>query len=425
MALTDAAGGEPAKPGRLLFAPGETVGCYEVLGLLAEGGFSQVFEARDALLHRVVAIKAAEVCSFAGSLLRKEGQALAAVRHPALVTIHGMGVKGHIEYLVMEKISGTTLGDMLREHGPGAAPEIREIVSILAQVAAGLVAIHGAGIAHRDIKPENIMLTSGGRVVLMDLGIFLPEAARAPEQMMGTPCYMAPESILSRIKPGAIHLVDLYALGVLAFELLAGKPPFEAEDISAVLHQHVTAPVPDLLALRPDAPVRLVHLIGELLAKDPQDRVDSAEVALWRLQGIEKELAARPRAQRILVIDDDPAAADLVEATVRRSVPGAIVTKTGDARAALVAIEGRCPDLILLDLQIPGLNGIELCMYLRGSHLADACPIVAVSARAERGDLDLLARLGVRHFVRKGAALPERLGAAVRAIYAADPRAPE
>src|SRR5262249_46816030 len=154
------------------------------------------------------------------------------------------GVTKNIEYLVLERITGTTLAAVLAK--PGGFT-IAATVNLLADVAAGLVAIHEAGIAHRDVKPDNILLAPAGRVVLVDFGIFHPAAEALPLEVLGTPQYMAPEAVRNQIEAGALHLVDLYALGVLAFELLTGAPPFDGEDIADIFEMHLRAPLPDLL----------------------------------------------------------------------------------------------------------------------------------------------------------------------------------
>jgi serine/threonine-protein kinase len=130
------------------------------------------------------------------------------------------------------------------------------------------------------------MLAQHERVVLMDFGLFLPEGELASRpDLAGSPNYMAPESIRDRVLTGSGHLVDLYALGVIAFELLAGRLPFSGRSLEETFDQHVNAPVPDLLLLAPEAPPRLAVLACELLAKDPYDRPESEEV-VWRLKAI-------------------------------------------------------------------------------------------------------------------------------------------
>ena len=279
-------GGHP----RTLFPIGEVLsGTYEVRGLLGEGGMGQVFDARDRPLNRDVAVKAYWPIteSVTSGLLQREAQALAAIPHPGLATVFALGRHNDIEYLVMERIRGAPLDDeMTKRHRIGSRMPIRESIRILLSIAGVLNAVHQAGCLHRDVKPGNVMLAQHERVVLMDFGLFLPEGELASRpDLAGSPNYMAPESIRDRVLTGSGHLVDLYALGVIAFELLAGRLPFSGRSLEDTFDQHVNAPVPDLLLLAPEAPPRLAVLACELLAKDPYDRPESEEV-VWRLKAI-------------------------------------------------------------------------------------------------------------------------------------------
>jgi serine/threonine protein kinase len=279
-------GGHP----RTLFELGEVLsGTYEIRSLLGEGGMGQVFAARDQPLNREVAVKAYWPIteSVTSGLLQREAQALAAIPHPGLATVFALGRHRDIEYLVMERIRGAPLDEeMNRRHRIGAKMPVRDTIRILLAIAGVLNAVHQAGCLHRDLKPGNVMLAQHERVVLMDFGLFLPEGelASGPD-VAGSPNYMAPESIRNRVQAGSGHLVDLYALGVIAFELLAGRLPFVGPNLEQTLDLQVNAPVPDLLALAPEVPPRLAALACELLAKDPYDRPPGDEV-VWRLKAI-------------------------------------------------------------------------------------------------------------------------------------------
>jgi serine/threonine-protein kinase len=275
---------------RTLFQVGEVLNeTYQIRALLGEGGMGQVFDACDQPLNRDVAIKAywPTTYSITSGLLQREAQALAAIQHPGLAAVHALARHEGIEYLVMERIRGMALDqEMARRHRIGARVPLRDSIRIVLAIADVLHAVHEAGCLHRDVKPGNVMLGPRERVVLMDFGLFLPEGELAGRtDLAGSPSYMAPESIQDRVRRGAGHLVDLYALGVITFELLAGRLPFAGSSLEETFDQHLNAPVPDLAALVPDAPPRLVALACQLLAKDPYDRPESEEVA-WRLRGI-------------------------------------------------------------------------------------------------------------------------------------------
>jgi serine/threonine protein kinase len=280
---------------RTIFPLGERLnGTYLIRALLGEGGMGQVFDARDEQLNREVAIKAywPITQSLTAGLLQREAQAQAAIQHPGLPAVYTFGVHQDREYLVMERIRGVGLDvELAPRHRIGSRLPLKDTMRILLAIADVLHAVHAAGCLHRDVKPGNVMLAARERVVLMDFGLFLPEGdlSSAPGPA-GSPNYMAPESIDDTVKRGAGHQVDLYALGVIAFEMLAGRLPFVGRSLEEVLDKHLHAPVPDLAALAPEIPPRLGALVTELLAKEPYDRPESEEV-VWRLKAIRDDEA--------------------------------------------------------------------------------------------------------------------------------------
>ena len=413
------------KPGRTtgslppedIFPTGELLGgVYEIRGVLGSGNNGQVFEAHDRILNRRVAIKAAWPSDLRlAQLLRKEAQALAAIRHPTLVTVYAMSVHEGVDYFVMELVPGVTLEAHLERHRATGEPlSLDEALDVLISIAEGLAAVHRAGIAHRDVKPGNIMLAPGNRVVLTDFGLVVPEFAAGPE-FMGTPMYMAPETILGEVRPGAAHLVDTYALGVLAFELATGAHPYDATDIAGMIRQHVEVEVPELPGVSP----KLAAVIREMMAKDPDARPQQLEGVVWRLRALRTqrtEASARPFG--VVVVDDDKDIARLISMYVRAAAPKAEVTIATGAAAALELVRANPPTLMVIDLMMPEMNGVELYMYLRGERLAEQCTIVAVSAGARPGDVELLYELGVAHFVAKGPELRPRITEITRELYA-------
>jgi eukaryotic-like serine/threonine-protein kinase len=268
---------------------------FEIRRLLGQGGMGQVFEAYDRKLHRLVAVKVAWPHVVAS--VRGEALAMAALHHPSVITIFGLGKQDGFEYVVMERIHGVTLEDHAeRRRIERSRFSIDEVIELLLGIADGLGAVHGAGMAHCDVKPANVML-AGSRVVLTDFGIFRPESRHDPEEgqgdvVMGSPPYMAPETITNTIALGEAYLVDVYALGVVAFELLTGMLPFWDPRPIRVLQMHVSLPVPDPTLLRSDVPPRLACLVRAMLAKDPTSRPQQMEEVSWQLRGLP---AAAPR----------------------------------------------------------------------------------------------------------------------------------
>lgn len=395
----------PDAPTERVVAPldvGDVVaGTYELRAVLGTGGMGTVFEAQDRELNRRVALKASHP-HLDPQLLRREAQALAAVRHPGMVTVHAFGIHGEIPYLVMERLYGLDLAThLVKRRDVGQGLGIAEALEILVPLAETLAAVHRAGLAHRDVKPANVMLATGQRVVLMDFGVFTPERAGRSNTFSGTAAYMAPETISADVEPGQAYLVDIYAFGVLAYELLAGRRPFEREGVGRILHQHLASIPPPMAGVRPDVPPALTKLVMELLEKDPGARPTSMDGVAQRLRALRGAEAPASRPLRALVVDDDAAIARLLAARIKAAVPTVAVRIAGDGEQALSAIAAEPPDLLVVDLHMPRMNGVELCMHLHGMRLMEDCTVVATSAGAQPTDVALLGQLGIAHFLPK------------------------
>ncbi len=259
-------------------------GTYEIGGVVGEGGMGVVYDAHDRLLRRRVAIKAALDPEFAPALLT-EARALASLKSPEFVEVFHIGAHRGVAYMVMERLFGGTLfAHVFETYRNGSRIAIREAIELLTAIAAALGTAHDAGIAHRDLKSANIILAPRGRVVLVDLGLSVPEVlAGASVYADGSPDYVAPEVLRGEVERGEGVLVDLYALGVVAFELLVGRTPFGADDLQHTLNAHLRAVPPDLRALRDDVPAPLADLVRRLLAKNPRSRPSSAEEVVLEL----------------------------------------------------------------------------------------------------------------------------------------------
>lgn len=394
------------------FPIGSDVDGFHVLSFLGVGGMGQVLEAEDRVLGRRVALKVAHPTVDRG-WLRQEARALASVRHPSLLQVYGFGTFGGFDYLVLERIFGVDLRTFVERRDRAGEPiAVPDALEILLRLAEALAEIHSAGLVHFDVKPANVMLAPKGRVVLMDFGLARVEAAvERLRTMQGTPAYMAPEVIVGNVDARLAFLVDAYALGALAFELLSGAPPFESRVLVDLLGQHLAVEAPRLSSKRDDIPRKLDELVAELLAKDPLDRPPSLEAVAWRVRKLRDagSNAAQEEAFRVLIVDADAAAADYTARIVRATAPGAVVQIANDAEAALAIVRAAPVHLLFVDLHLPHTSGVELAMYLRGGHLAARCRIVALSAGAQWADVGLLRQLGITDFVRKGELLSERL----------------
>ncbi|MGZ3429005.1 MAG: serine/threonine-protein kinase [Polyangia bacterium] len=271
---------------RDLFEPGAIIdGKYEVRRVLGSGGMGQVFEARDLGLNRVVAVKVAWPGVGAASL-RKEAQVLAAFRHPGLATVHALGSADGHDFMVMERLSGASLAEFLSRRQAAPLPLV-ECLYLVDGICEALAPVHASGLAHADLKPANIMLLPGGRIVLLDFGIARIEQLReGGQRISGSPHYMAPEAIRGLVSSGAAHLIDLYALGVIAYVMLVGAPPFDHANPVELMMSHLHETPPKLIDRRPDVPPALDHLVAELLAKEPADRPADIEVVRAELRRV-------------------------------------------------------------------------------------------------------------------------------------------
>ena len=383
-------------------AVGEVVdGAYEIVKLLGSGATGTIYEAFDRGLDRRVLVKLGGAAS--EHALRTEAHALAAVAHPALPAVHALGRDRGLSFAVLELVRGTTLRSHIQKYARTSTQlTIREVLDLLLGVAEGLAALHVAGLAHRDLKPAHIVLAPGGRTVLTELGSFTPERERR-RSAAGAPEYVAPEIYAASADAVAGHLVDLYAFGVICFELITGRPPYRGVDALETLAMHLHQPIPDLAAERPGVPGELTALVVELLSKEPGARPQSSDEVVERLRAARARLL-RARARdhfSVLIVDDDRDFAETVRAIVRAAIPDANVNVALDGEAALVSLSKQVPTLMLLDLNMPRMNGLELCMTLRRSGLAAECEIISVNGAVTAKDRQLLQHLGVRQTLTK------------------------
>jgi hypothetical protein len=258
----------------------EQIGRYAVLSELGRGAMGVVYQARDPQLDRLVAIKTLRpdvgLPREEDADLRRrvylEATAAARLTHPNIVAIHDVIELDGIPYIVMEYVEGRTLADLIAAEGP--LPPARA-VRLVIDVCDGLDYAHGRGVIHRDIKPSNILVTAGGTAKLSDFGIARVAGSRVTRTgaLLGTPAYMAPEQLRGRALDGRS---DIFALGVTLYEALTGVPPFQGEDLAAVLYQvaHGT-PVP-LGQRNPAVPPGLEPVTTRALAKDPEARPATA-----------------------------------------------------------------------------------------------------------------------------------------------------
>ncbi|HLG78577.1 MAG TPA: serine/threonine-protein kinase [Ktedonobacteraceae bacterium] len=260
-----------------VLTPGARVDHYEIVRMLGHGGMSRVYVALDVNAQQTVVLKFPND-DLIGNIgvyerYKREAEIGNRISHPNVQRFFNIDEPRSQEYLVMEYIPGRQLRSIMEDYSPGPVPTAEAMHYIL-QVCDALTYCHEHGVFHRDIKPENIMVRDDGNITIIDFGIALLEGARRVTWRgltgtVGTPDYMAPEQI--RGERGTSSS-DIYATGVLLYEMLCGHPPFEGENVFAVMNQHATQDPPSILNCRSDLSPELATVIMKAIRRDPEKR---------------------------------------------------------------------------------------------------------------------------------------------------------
>lgn len=255
-----------------------TLGEFEVYGELGRGGMATVFLAHEISLNRKVAIKVMSPAMVYGQGMverfKREARTAANLSHPNIIPIYGVREVDGLLFFVMKLVEGTPLDTIMKELGKVPMPMIE---AILAQVGGAFGYAHRHGVVHRDIKPSNILIDDEGWAVVTDFGIakvLESEGLTQSGVAVGTPTYMSPEQCSGGVITGAS---DQYSLGVVAYEMLTGHPPFAGPTMMALLYSHFNEPPPPLENLRPDCPEPIRRAVMRMLEKDPAARWPSLE----------------------------------------------------------------------------------------------------------------------------------------------------
>jgi eukaryotic-like serine/threonine-protein kinase len=266
---------------------------YRVRSRIARGGMATVYLATDVRLERRVAIKImhghlADDEAFRNRFMQ-EARSAARLSHPNLVGVYDQGQESDCTYIVMEYIPGITLRDLLQEH-QALTPE--QALDILRAVLAGLASAHRAGIVHRDLKPENVLLADDGRIKLGDFGLARAASANTATgaALLGTIAYLSPE-LVTRGQADARS--DIYALGIMLYEMLTGEQPFKGDQPMAIAYQHANDQVPLPSAMNPSVPEELDDLVRWSTAKDPAERPHDAKEMLDQVDRIGSDVVAQ------------------------------------------------------------------------------------------------------------------------------------
>ena len=342
---------------------GSFLGHYRITGTLGEGGMGKVYLADDTRLGRKVALKLLPL-SFVADLERvrrfeQEARAVSALNHPNILTIHEIGVEGETRFIATEFVEGVTL----REHLKNVRLTLAEALELSIQICAALSAAHAAKIVHRDIKPENIMVRPDGYLKVLDFGLAklaaAPQTANTdsdslafapvntqPGMVMGTILYMSPEQARGlRVDERS----DIWSLGVVLYEMVAGRPPFEGPTSSDVLASVLNREPPPLTALAPGVPAELERIVMKALAKDQEERYQTIKDLIVDLrrhkQRVEFEAEMRRSSSSHSKLQEARSADELV-------------TPTDRLRSAQISSEQR-KQITILCADVSGLEAIS------------------------------------------------------------------
>jgi response regulator RpfG family c-di-GMP phosphodiesterase len=397
------------------------LGQYRLLDLLGQGGMGTVYRAEHLQLRREVAVKvmarAAEGNQRMVNRFYAEARAVARLQHPNIVTCFDAGrirrpgpTPLYRDYFVMELIHGQDLFALVRDRGP--LPPHR-VCDIFRQVAEALGEAHRHGLIHRDMKPPNVLVTPDWQAKVLDFGL-----ARVPQRnvtepgtLLGTVGYMAPEQARD---PHAIDSrADLFSLGASMYWALTGREPYpETGNPIQDLHRRLTTLPTPVRQIRPEIPAELSEVVTKLMQTDPDQRFPSARSVAATLTGFalwlhttatvvpEKSISNdEPQRDRILLVEDDPSVRSLMTQLLKDRYD---VQEVEDAEAALKALTDNPPDLVVVDVNLPGLSGPELINQTRAAgHDRDRVKVLLMSGTMPDEALGGLSVSGADDFLAK------------------------
>ena len=273
----------------------ETLGRYKILSTIGQGAMGVVYKAVDPMIDRTVAIKTVNLSlnkddqAEYEARFQQEIKAAGRLNHPNIVTIYDVGRTENMAYMAMEFLEGKELKDIL---AAGERPAVSSTVDWMTQVAQGLSAAHENDIIHRDIKPSNIMIVRGGLAKITDFGIARMSASAVKTMtglILGSPRYMSPEQVIGRTLD---HRTDIFSLGVVLYETLTGAPPFDGDNVNAIMYATVNHPPAPPSGANPDVPTMLDLIVAKALAKTVDERYQTMREFAQDLNEVKRQLAS-------------------------------------------------------------------------------------------------------------------------------------
>ncbi len=389
---------------------------YEIQEHLGDGSTATVYKALDTKLGRPVALKVLlpHVRETTRKRFFQEATAAAQLNHPNIMSIYDIGEDGDHHFLVVEFVDG----DPLTNYIP-SAPET--VVKLGAQMARALAYAHARYIIHRDVKPANIKVTPDGTIKIMDLGLALPREAKrvtADGMVIGTPAYLSPEQAQGHTLD---HRTDIYSLGVVLYEMATGHLPFDADEIPALLMQQVRQPPPPPRLIKPDLPVDLERIILRTLEKNPARRYATGDAlasvlesvleapkhhtdtgTAIRTDAIANSKTANRRSKptiRILLADDHVMMRRMLATFLESRDEFVVVGEASDGDIALREVMSLLPDVLLLDLNMPGKGGLEILPTVRAE--APNVKVLVLTGRDEDWYIMRAMRAGAHGYILK------------------------
>ncbi|MBZ0275614.1 MAG: protein kinase [Anaerolineae bacterium] len=391
---------------------------YEVIEHIGDGSTATVYKARDTRLGREVALKILlpHVRDTTRQRFFQEARAAAQLNHANIMAIYDMDDEDDYHFLVVEYVEGKSLTEFIP-----SSPAV--VIDLGRQIALALQYAHDNSIIHRDIKPANIKVTPANQIKIMDLGLALPrEATRvtAEGMVIGTPAYLSPEQAQGHALD---YRTDIYSLGIVLYEMATGHLPFDADEIPALLLQQVKQPPPPPRLLVPDLPVELERIILRCLEKSAARRFQScgalAEMLGGALSPASKTQSTPPTSApsaeaapaggkiirrgkptlRVVLADDHTILRKTLASLLESREDFVVVGEAGDGDAAVKLVTSALPDVLLLDLNMPGKGGLEVLPVIRSE--APNVKVIILTGREEEWYIMRALRAGAHGYILK------------------------